>query len=415
MTFPARPLPLLGLALLLASGATGAACRRDAGGGDSGDGAATGAATKGDRAPEVSPYYERVREDVEQLGKLVRMQPKNAKLRVELGRKLLEGGMAAAGEKQLRLALKLQPTNDEARAVLGRNLLERQEAERAATLVEEGLRLEESAALWALRGTISLASNPGELAPAIEAFDRALELDSRTVEAAYERARIALRQGDAPLAVSLLERVLALRENHLGAAFNLVRALRATGDDAGADRAAAVHRRLSWLEDLSQLDHPHSVEAYVALGEMLLDGGAVEDGFAELRAGIARHPSAPLLRVRLALALARQKRGEDARAAFETALKEVPRAPMILNQYAWYLATRGRPKEQKRALKLAEEAVALTDREDPQMLDTLAEARAANGDHRGALAAISEAIRLRPNDPSLARRRERFARKAGGS
>lgn len=365
--------------------------------------------------PTMTPYFERVRDDVNQLMKLVRMQPDNAALRVDLGRKLLEGGLPAAGERHLKRALQLEPTLVEAREVLARNLYERQEADDAVRLIEEGLRLEESAPLYALLGTVLLSRGPESAERARGAYDRALTLDGRCVEAAYERARIAVREGDTSLAVTLLERVLSLQPTHLGAHFNLAQVVRRGGDSARADALLATHRRLAALEDLGQLDAPEAVEAYIALGEMRIDGGAVDEGLDELRAGVARHPREPIVRVRLALALAGCGRDDEARLVFDRALKEITREPMLLNQYAWFLATRGKTAEDRgRALALAEKAIRWSSSPDPNLFDTLAEARLVTGDVAGALAASSQALRLRPGDPEFERRHRRFARAAEG-
>ncbi len=360
-----------------------------------------------------SPYFARVQDDIQQLLRLVRMQPDNPALRLDLGRKFLEAGMPAIAERHLCHALRIDPALADARVLMARNFYERQQIERAVRLLLDGIEIDEAAPLHALLGAIELARPNGDRDRAVTSLDRALELDSRCVDAAYERGRVAASEGDAEQAARLFERVVALDPTHLGATFNLAQLARRAGDVERASALLATHRRLSALEDLGQLDDPESVAAYVALAEMWIDGGAVEDGLAELRAGVARHPEKPILRVRLALALARVGRHEEVREVYELALKEIPREPMLMNQYAWYLATRGGTAEDRqRALRLAEKAVHLTKGADANVLDTLAEARAASGDSEGALAAITAALRLRPGDAGLERRRTRFARPA---
>ncbi|MFG0320373.1 MAG: tetratricopeptide repeat protein [Planctomycetota bacterium JB042] len=376
--------------------------------------AATAEAPSEDEAVR-SPYFERVQDDIQQLLRLVRMQPDNPSLRLDLGRKFLEGGMPAIAERHLCHALRIDPTLVEARVLMARNFYERQQVEKAVRLLLDGIDLGEAASLHALLATIELARPDGDRARAVESLDRALELDSRCVDAAYERGRIAASEGEEEKAVRLFERVVALDPTHLGATFNLAQLARRAGDVERASALLATHRRLSALEDLGQLDDPESVAAYVALAEMWIDGGAVEDGLGELRAGVARHPEKPILRVRLAMALVRLGRHAEVREVYELALKEIPREPMLMNQYAWYLATRGGTAgDRQRALRLAEKAVHLTKGADANVLDTLAEARAASGDSEGALAAIDAALRLRPGDAGLERRRFRFAHLAKG-
>lgn len=84
---------------------------------------------------------------------------------------------------------------------------------------------------------------------------------------------------------------------------------------------------------------------------------------------------------------------------------------LILNDAAWLIVTADRPSERALAdaVELAERAVRATGGQDPNILDTLAEAQWRNGDERAALATIDEAISLQPDEPYFREQRRRFA------
>jgi membrane associated rhomboid family serine protease len=89
-------------------------------------------------------------------------------------------------------------------------------------------------------------------------------------------------------------------------------------------------------------------------------------------------------------------------------LDEAP--TLVLNDAAWLIAT-GRaptPKALAEARELAERAVRDTHRQDPNLLDTLAEVQFQIGETDSALDTIDEAIALRPDEPYFREQRRRF-------
>lgn len=85
--------------------------------------------------------------------------------------------------------------------------------------------------------------------------------------------------------------------------------------------------------------------------------------------------------------------------------------PLLLNDAAWIIATAHAPSQRAlaEAVELAERAVGETDRRDPNVLDTLAEAQFRAGDADSALVTIDEAIELAPDEAYFREQRRRFA------
>jgi len=92
-------------------------------------------------------------------------------------------------------------------------------------------------------------------------------------------------------------------------------------------------------------------------------------------------------------------------------LLELDSAPiLILNDAAWLIATDPTPTPTALAdaRTLAQRAVAVTGRQDPNLLDTLAEVEFQSGDGEAAVATIDEAIALAPNESYFTEQRRRF-------
>ncbi len=86
-------------------------------------------------------------------------------------------------------------------------------------------------------------------------------------------------------------------------------------------------------------------------------------------------------------------------------------APVVLlNEAAWLIATDQTPtrKALDDARELAQRAVTATGRQDPNLLDTLAEVQFQCGDGPAAIETIDEAIALAPGEPYFTEQRRRF-------
>jgi membrane associated rhomboid family serine protease len=103
----------------------------------------------------------------------------------------------------------------------------------------------------------------------------------------------------------------------------------------------------------------------------------------------------------------------DPIARYTTRLARLPDISAVeLNDAAWILATATNPAPSREvlvaALALAERAVSATDREEPTILDTLAEVHFQLGEVAAAVAVIEEAIRRAPEEPYYREQLRRF-------
>lgn len=366
-----------------------------------------------EKLAKTTRAYNKVKDEIARLEQMVAASPGESSFRYDLGRFLVAGGLEERGLVELERALELDPKNVRAAVLLSKVLLQRNELTRATEILTNAKLAGDHPDLLVLEAAITLQQDHEAVARSIELLSRAVVLDPRHLEANYELAVLTQRTGDDALAESCLRVVVDRDPTHLGGHFNLARLLRKSGRDEEAEHFQAIHKRLAILETLGQLSEPETVTAYLGVSEVLQSGGDVEGALAEYDAGTERFPEAPLLRVRKALLLVQTGRVDEGKKVFELALRKLPDDPIVLNQFAWYLATRGTSDdERRRSLKLAERAVAASRREDPNVLDTLAEARAAMRDYAGADAALVEALRLKPEDSMLKRRREELAKRA---
>jgi Flp pilus assembly protein TadD len=152
-----------------------------------------------------------------------------------------------------------------------------------------------------------------------------------------------------------------------------------------------VEPSLRWALGSAVLASVHRKLAYV-----LVRRGGDESAVGHLAAALRLEPEQPELHVQRAALLERLGREAEAVAAYREALRLGERSPGLLNQLAWLLAATPEPGPHSpaEAVRLAEEAVALTQGADPNVLDTLAVAYAAAGRSDKALATAQRALEL---------------------
>ncbi len=351
---------------------------------------------------------------IESLRKRVAADPGNASAHLQFAEALTRFNIATEAVHELRRVLELDPENERARSLLIDAALFRGDVDEGRREVDAGLAQKETAALRVAAAKLDLADKPARPDSAETNLRRALALEPNHVDATYQLALVRLMQDDATTAVPLLRAVAARDPRHLGARFNLARALRKLGATDEADAVAAEHRRLSHLEDLGHLDQPNGVDACLALAQMYAAGNDLESALPEIDRAVEAAPADPMPWIVKGRILGAAGRVDEAADAFESGLLLGPEDPRLLNEYAWHLATRCDGADRRRkALKLAELAARVTKNRDANVLDTLAVVRAKNGDRAGALAAIDAALRIDPANAAFKKRRSEFV--ASGS
>lgn len=132
------------------------------------------------------------------------------------------------------------------------------------------------------------------------------------------------------------------------------------------------------------------------LGILLLRQGKLDDALKHLKEALRLNPQRADSYYNLSMIYLAEHRPDLALASGKEALRLTPESPECLNGVAWIYATS--PKAEFRngmeAVRLAEEACALTKRQNPDLLDTLAAAYAETGRFDAAIKAAEEARAL---------------------
>jgi len=218
---------------------------------------------------------------------------------------------------------------------------------------------------WLVDRRVQLAEtllNQGDLDAAVAEFSRALKFDSRHAEAHNGLAMALILRGDLEPAVEHLHEALRLR--------------------------------------------PDYFEAEINLGMALSQQGRLDEAVARFSAAQQIDPRRPDSHINLANVLFRQGKMDAAITHWREAVRLQPDNLEALNQLASILATC--PMESlrnaKEAVELAQRAAKLSGRQDPTILDTLAEAYAEAGQTAQAVATAEEALALavRQNRKALA-------------
>jgi len=154
---------------------------------------------------------------------------------------------------------------------------------------------------------------------------------------------------------------------------------------------------------------PESAAAHFNLGTALNVDGRLDEAVVEYRAALARRGDYPQAHNNLGVLLLQRARFDEALTHFREAVRLSPDWPQALANLASLLAAA--PGEAMRdpaaAVRFAERAVALTARQDPNVLDVLASALAAAGAFDRAVEAADAALALEPPPPLAAAIRER--------
>ena len=277
----------------------------------------------------------------------------------------------------------------------------------------------------------------GRTENAIAHFEESLRLAPDFVVGHYNYGTVLAALGRLGDAVDHLSQVVRLEPDHAAAHNNLGGALQSLGrvEEAMAhyrrtaelqpDDAEAQHNLGVALESLGRRDEaigayrqalritPDDAETHTSLGVALSAQGELDDAIRHFSRVLEIVPDSPEAHYNLASAFVMRRQPADAVSQFRRALQASPDWPAPLTSLAWMLATDPDPevREPREAVRLAERAVELTNRQDIEALDALAAAYAADGRFDQAVQTARAAVELAQasgQDSLAARLRQRL-------
>lgn len=255
-------------------------------------------------------------------------------------------------------------------------------------------------ALWMINGGLSfwirggaaatheiLAANHldlGRPAEALAEADQALQLAPDSVNAAVQRSAALRALGRSGEAQAQAEKIRAQHGLTPGAGFEL-----ATAAVAQGDREAAIALALEVAAKF-----PDDPQATHNAALWSLEAGHPEAAAELCRRALRIRFANPALHVILSKALAAQNQSAESLAHLRLAVRLKPDWPMTLNELAWKLATHplAALRNGPEAVPLAEHACELTQRQQPQLIGTLAAAYAEAGRFDDAVRTAESAI-----------------------
>lgn len=191
--------------------------------------------------------------------RLVSLQPKSSMSRTELGMQLVQSGDTVAGLDQLDQAIAIDPGNLTADVYRVLIALRNDKPEQALSAARHAVKLHpDSAVAYNLMGLSY--QKKGDMAQAVAAFEKALELSATDPAAAIYLANIDVTEKKYAAASSLYHRVLSNRPGHIVATLQLAKLKLLEKDSEGA--------RLT-LENTLQL-RPDALQVRMALVQIYL-------------------------------------------------------------------------------------------------------------------------------------------------
>ncbi len=388
-------------------------------------GTSTAAAITGPNGPDEhwQEYRKLALADLEKGITLDPKQPQALLLIAKLNLSL-PGGDAKRGRQSLDEAIKLGADEPplQAEALTLRAGIRKDVKERLADLDEAVRVMPTYAAAFRSRGAIRGAA--GQLAPALEDFNRVVELEPKnpagyegkalvlvkmkkndealaaldkaialshdTVPLLVEKARIYGFQGNMKAALAELDKANAAAPNSLGVLMLRANVLQELGEKQKA--VADVDNALAKLRQQGPADE-EALLMVATLYQTLKEYDKAIDIYSDI---LREHPDHwKCLRDRGDALLSVGKRAE-AVADLDRAVAKQPKDPTTLNNLAWLLATAPEDKlrDGRRAVTLATEACRLTDYQADFILSTLAAACAEAGDFPNAQKWSSKALEV---------------------
>jgi arylsulfatase A-like enzyme/Tfp pilus assembly protein PilF len=313
---------------------------------------------------------------------------------------LMDEGKTAEAEALLRKVVAAAPDYAAAWGNLGRTLAQQGRFDEAIDCYNEVLRRrpEDVSALLNI-GTARLVQQKPK--DAAEVLERVLDIDPENADAFFYLAGADLQQGLPGEAYARYTQALDCDPEH-------VESLRGLADllfERGQLEKALEHYAAAIRID------PYAPGPYVNRGIALGQLQRLDEAVASFQEGLSFAPNHPLLHSNLGFAL--QKLGRDAQAVehYTQALEFAPEEPQALVQLPWLLSASNdeRVRDGRRALELAQRAVAASQGASVEAYDSLAAAYAELGRFDEALQAIDTARRIAGNQRDWQRTLDRRA------
>jgi tetratricopeptide (TPR) repeat protein len=343
-----------------------------------------------------------------------KLDPNSSAALANRGGILLLKGRNAAAEADLRAALKLNPREPGALMGLGQLQLLQGHGAQALELINQELAINPKfAANWMMRASVYL--DEGKLKEAEPDIEKGLELDPKSAWGFELRARLRARQGrladaaqdcdaalklDPKLAGGLtLRGQILLDQNQPKPA---IEAFDKALEQDPKDLTALTQRGRAWLalqdrtKALADVDNavalaPDDLRAHSARAFVLFETGDKEGAIAEAARMIALRPKDPALYLARGRTLIGLGRNSEAIKDVDAAIALKPTSE------AYLIRAAARPAaDRKSALDDIDQAKAL-DLSSPAPLLELASLDARDKDYAGEIAALGEALKLKPD------------------
>ncbi|MFH2001040.1 MAG: tetratricopeptide repeat protein [Planctomycetota bacterium] len=238
----------------------------------------------------------------------------------------------------------------------------------------------------------------------ITLFEHAVSVDGDNYLARNNLGAVLNREGKSAEALSQIRRALQIKPDYQDAHNNLGVILDARGDhseaithfleavrlDPGDEKAhynlanalvktGAMDDAITHYEYAIEIDPGYS-QAYNNLGVVLINTGRLAEAIANFSMTLRLSPDHFNAHIHIAAAWAKEGNSREAIRHYRSALAIKPEALQALDGLAWLLATQqgDRSRSASEAIELAQRACSMTRNEQPQYLDTLAAALAAN-------------------------------------
>ena len=299
-----------------------------------------------------------------------------------LGSLLAQEGRLDEAIEHFRRALRYKPGYPEAHFFLGHTFDQQGRLEEAAVEYQSALRFKPMQEQTHIFLAITLAKQK-KLEEAVSHYLAALKLNPDSAVAHNNLARIYHTLGQFDAAVEHYNRALRVNPALAIAHNNLGILLIQRGSLVDGEKHLREALRLK----------PENPETEFNLALLLNQQKLWSEAAALFKKNMSNHASDPKAHFEHAVALVHLKKTREAMSEFAAALLIQPDFPDALDGLAWILSTDANPsfRNGKEAVPMAERAIALTGRNDPVKLKTLAAAYAESGRFEEAVTTLREA------------------------